>query len=84
MPVSLGQVLNNRYRIDALLGKGGMGTVYRAWDVNLKMPVAVKINFDASPEAQRQFEREAGILVRLFHLNLPRVTDHFFVANQGQ
>lgn len=84
MPLSTGQVLNNRYRIDALLGKGGMGAVYRAWDSNLKMPVAVKVNFDASQEAQRQFEREAGILARLSHLNLPRVTDYFFTPDQGQ
>lgn len=84
MPLSTGQVLNNRYRIDALLGKGGMGAVYRAWDSNLKMPVAVKVNFVASPEAQRQFEREAGILARLSHPSLPRVTDYFFVSGQGQ
>jgi serine/threonine protein kinase len=84
MSLSLGQVLNSRYRIDALLGKGGMGAVYRAWDMNLKMPVAVKVNFDASEEAQRQFEREAGILARLSHPNLPRVTDYFFIPDQGQ
>ena len=84
MPLSIGQVLNNRYRIDALLGQGGMGAVYRAWDMNLQMPVAVKVNFAASPESLRQFEREAGMLARLSHPNLPRVTDYFFVPGQGQ
>ena len=85
MPLSTGQVLhNNRYRIDALLGQGGMGAVYRAWDTSLDMPVAIKENLDASSAAQRQFSREARILARLSHPSLPRVTDHFFIPGQGQ
>ena len=84
MPLAQGQVLNNRYRIVNLLGQGGFGAVYRAWDVNLKRPCAVKENLDTSPEAQAQFEREALILAGLIHPNLARVTDHFFVPDQGQ
>jgi len=84
MPISQGQVLSNRYRIVSLLGQGGFGAVYRAWDVNLKRPCAVKENLDTSSEAQEQFEREAVILARLIHPNLARVTDHFFVKGQGQ
>ena len=78
-----GTVLRGRYRIDALLGQGGMGAVHRAWDMNLKMPVAVKVNYATSQEAQRQFEREAGMLARLSHPNLPRVTDYFFMKSSG-
>src|SRR5512136_2623147 len=84
MPLAIGQVLNNRYRVDALLGQGGMGAVYRALDLNLNLQVAIKENLDASPEAQKQFGREAGILARLSHPNLPRVTDYFFLPGQGQ
>ena len=84
MPLTIGQLLNNRYRIDVLLGQGGMGAVYRALDLNLNIAVAVKENQDASPEAQRQFAREASMLAGLSHPNLPRVTDHFFIAGQGQ
>jgi Tol biopolymer transport system component len=84
MPLSIGQVLNHRYRIDALLGQGGMGAVYRAWDMNLNIPVAVKENLNTSLEAQRQFGREANILACLSHPNLPRVTDYFFIPGQGQ
>lgn len=84
MPLSIGQCLNNRYRVEALLGQGGMGAVYRAWDLSLDIPVAVKENLDASPEAQKQFSREARILARLSHPNLPRVIDHFFISGQGQ
>jgi len=84
MEMSTGLLLHNRYRIEDLLGKGGMGAVYRAWDIHLDIPVAVKGNLDTSPEAQRQFSREARILARLSHPNLPRVTDHFFIEGQGQ
>ena len=85
MPLSAGQFLHNqRYRIDALLGQGGMGAVYRAWDISLNIPVAIKENLDSSPEAQKQFGREAQILARLAHPNLPRVTDYFFLPGQGQ
>ena len=84
MPLVIGQLLNNRYRIVALLGQGGMGAVYRAWDMRLNLAVAVKENLDPSPEAERQFSREAQILARLSHPNLTRVTDHFTVSGQGQ
>jgi serine/threonine-protein kinase len=84
MPLQTGQVFNNRYRIVKLLGQGGFGAVYRAWDSNLNKPCALKENLDVSPEAQRQFTREATVLANLSHPNLPRVTDHFILPGQGQ
>jgi len=84
MALSTGQVFNNRYRIVRLLGQGGFGAVYRAWDSNLNRPCAVKENLDTSAEAQRQFTREATVLANLSHPNLPRVTDHFILPAQGQ
>ena len=79
-----GQIIENRYRIVSLLGQGGFGAVYRAYDLHLQSPCALKENLETSPAAQRQFEREATILARLSHPNLPRVTDHFFIPGQGQ
>ncbi len=84
MPLAQGQVLQNRYRIVKLIGQGGFGAVYRAWDLSLNHPCALKENFDTSTEAQRQFQREASILANLRHPHLPRVTDHFFISNLGQ
>ncbi len=84
MALKDGQVLNSRYQIVRLLGQGGFGAVYQAWDLNLKVPCAVKENFETSPSAMRQFEREASMLAMLRHPNLPRVTDHFFIEGQGQ
>jgi eukaryotic-like serine/threonine-protein kinase len=84
MTLTIGQIVENRYRIDALLGQGGMGAVYRAVDLRINVPVAIKENREAGPDAQKQFAREAGLLAGLRHPHLPRVTDHFFLPDQGQ
>jgi len=84
MVLNTGKVLNNRYRIVALLGQGGFGAVYRAWDLNLKRPCALKENLETNVQGQKQFENEATILANLTHPNLPRVTDHFILEGQGQ
>ena len=84
MPLNPGQILQERYRIDALLGQGGMGAVYRATDLRFDAPVAIKENRMVAPESQAQFGREAGLLYRLRHPNLPRVIDHFYLPGQGQ
>jgi serine/threonine protein kinase len=84
MPLQAGQILNNRYRIVRLLGQGGFGAVYRAWDMNLNIVCALKENLDTSPEAQRQFAREASLLATLRHPHLPVVGDHFSLPGQGQ
>jgi len=78
MPYAPGSFLHHqRYRIEAMLGKGGMGAVYQAFDETLQIRVAVKENLNPNPEAARQFHREASLLAGLRHPNLPRVTDHF-------
>ncbi len=84
MPHAAGHVINNRYRIVKLLGQGGFGAVYRAWDINLNRPCALKENLATDLEAARQFEREARLLANLNHPNLARVTDYFILAGQGQ
>ena len=84
MPLSSGHVLNNRYRVERLLSQGGMGAVYYATDLTFSTPVAIKENLEVSPDAQKQFAREAGLLHQLRHPNLPRVTDYFSIPGQGQ
>jgi serine/threonine protein kinase len=61
-----------------------MGSVYRAVDENLGVEVAVKENLFTTDEYARQFRLEAVILANLRHPNLPRVTDHFVIGDQGQ
>lgn len=76
--------LQGRYRLENELGRGGFGAVYKAWDINISRPCAVKENLDPSTEAARQFSREASVLANLSHPNLPRVTDHFIIPGKGQ
>ena len=84
MPLAIGTLLRNRYRIVSILGQGGMGAVYRASDEHLHIPVAVKENLFLTEEYGRQFQREAHILAGLRHGNLPHVTDYFNTENQVQ
>ena len=84
MTLDRGAKLHNRYRILEILGQGGMGSIYRAIDENLGMEVAVKENLFTTDEYARQFRREATILAGLRHPNLPRVSDHFVIEEQGQ
>jgi multiple sugar transport system substrate-binding protein len=84
MGLTTGHVLQNRYRVAKLLGQGGMGAVYRAWDLRLNIPVALKemipqpgLAADALAQLRQQFEQEASILARLNHPHLVRVIDFF-------
>lgn len=78
-------VLRERYRVVGPIGQGGMGAVYRAEDLLLPGRIcAVKEivpESDIEPETltqiQEQFRQEAGILARLDHPNLPKVSDYF-------
>ena len=91
MPQSLkkGEVLRGRYRILERIGHGGMGNIYLADDMRLEgRHCALKeVEHDRSlpisllAEAREQFLREATILARLDHPNLPKVSD-FFSINQ--
>lgn len=84
MPLQSGSILRHRYRIEGVLGQGGMGAVYKAFDINLGVGTAVKENLFTTEEYARQFRREATILASLRHPNLPRVTDHFVIEGEGQ
>ena len=74
----IGKVLDNKYRLDSYLSRGGMGAVYRGTHVMLGRPVAVKlINPDlvTSPDIVRRFQREARAVTHLNHPNIVEVYD---------
>ena len=74
----IGMVIDGRYRLDATLGRGGMGLVYRAAHVGLRRQVAVKIlhpSLAASPEVRNRFEREALAVGKIDHPNCVSVYD---------
>ena len=67
-----------RIRIDALLGSGGMGEVYRGWDEKLERAVALKVVHGEkrlSAAIRTRFLREARMLSRLDHPNISRIYD---------
>jgi len=74
----IGQTLNKRYRLDALLGDGGMGTVYRASDLNLERQVAIKLmhsHFARQDEFRQRLVQEARTSAQLDHPSIVRVYD---------
>ena len=73
-----GQVLDRRYRIVALLGRGGMGEVYRADDLKLGQPVALKFLPEGLERDERRMSRlleEVKIARQVSHANVCRVYD---------
>ena len=80
-----GEVLRSRYKIRERIGQGGMGSIYLADDIRLKgRECALKeVEYDRAlpdkirEEARDQFLREATVLARLDHPNLPKVSDFF-------
>jgi serine/threonine-protein kinase len=69
------KLLGGRYRIDALIGRGGMSDVYRGMDVVLQRQVAIKILTDRSEDLRQRFLREAQSMARLNHTNIVGVYD---------
>src|SRR5918999_4682352 len=73
-----GALLEQRYRVDALLARGGMSSVYRGLDTRLDRPVAIKImdpRFAADQQFVHRFEREARAAAKIHHPNVVAVHD---------
>ncbi len=83
LPLAADTVLQDRYRIVRLLGRGGMGAVYEAHDDRLDIIVALKETLSSEESMRKQFEREARMLAGMQHPALPRVSDHFVEGNRA-
>lgn len=80
----LGEVLDEKYRIEKLLGKGGMGAVFLATHLGTDRPVALKViapDFMRNDEFVERFKREARAAGRLRHPNVVDVTDFGFAQH---
>jgi serine/threonine-protein kinase len=75
-----GQVFANRYRIDQVLGRGGMGVVYKATDTQLDETVAIKTLpgdvMQRSPDDLERFKREIRLARKITHRNVLRTYDY--------
>jgi serine/threonine protein kinase len=77
--LAVGSVLANRYELRAILGKGGMGLVYRAFDRLLEEEVAIKVlrtDLSANPDAVRRFRGEIKLARKVSHPNVCRIHDY--------
>ena len=88
--LAVGTTLRDRYVIQDVIGRGGMGSIYQAEDGRLPGRIcAVKeVEYEAElperirEESREQFYREASVLARLDHPNLPKVSDYFSEAGR--
>ncbi len=72
------ELSGGRYRVDAQLGEGGMGVVYRAWDKNLSTEVVIKVPHASmlqDAEFAARFAREISSLVKLSHPHIVKISD---------
>jgi serine/threonine-protein kinase len=84
-PLSPGTTLRDRYVVDHAIGRGGMGSIYQAEDGRLPGRICAVKEVEYDPdlperlrdESREQFYREASVLARLDHPNLPKVSDYF-------
>jgi eukaryotic-like serine/threonine-protein kinase len=82
VPLAAGQAFGPRYHVIRLLGSGGMGAVYQAWDDELAVAVAIKVirpEIVADPvmgeELERRFKRELLLARQVTHRNVVRIHD---------
>ena len=81
-PLEVGQAFGDRYHIIRVLGIGGMGAVYHAWDAELGMAVALKVirpdsssDPNAAREMERRFKQELVLARQVTHKNVVRIHD---------
>ena len=84
--VQEGEKFGDRYAIERMLGKGGMGVVYHAHDMALDESCALKLlqpQFTANPEELERFKREIKTARRITHPNVIRIHDYGVVADEA-
>jgi len=89
VPLKAVTVLRSRYQVKKIIGQGGMGCIYLADDVRLegRLCAVKEVEYDRGlpkemlQQSRDQFQREATVLARLDHPNLPKVSDFFSISD---
>ena len=74
----IGRLISGRYRIEAVVGTGGMAVVYRAQDLEKNQTVAIKVlrpEYESDIEFVRRFGREAEAAAKMSHENIVNLLD---------
>ena len=82
--MGVGVVVDGKYRVDSIIGRGGMGAVFRAWDLRLERSVAIKVVRGerlSDPDSLARFRRESQIVARLQHPAIVTVFDYGTLAD---
>jgi eukaryotic-like serine/threonine-protein kinase len=90
VPIKAGTVLHSRYQVTQIIGQGGMGCIYLSEDLRLegRLCAVKEVEYDRAlpedmlKEGRDQFQREATVLARLDHPNLPKVSDFFSIQDR--
>jgi serine/threonine-protein kinase len=90
VPIKTGTVLRTRYQVKEIIGQGGAGCIYLSEDLRLegRLCAVKEVEYDLAlpeemlQEARDQFQREATVLARLDHPNLPKVSDFFSIRDR--
>jgi len=80
----IGQVVHNQFRIDSFIASGGMGAVYRVWDMKRNVPLAMKVlhsELGEDPSMFKRFQREGRALQKLAHPNIVPFYGMYQTAN---
>src|SRR6185436_3307023 len=85
MSLEIGTIIDGKYEIEGYLGRGAMGVVYRARQINLDRSVAIKVLSDDATRgaALDRFRREALVIARLRHPNIVTIHDFGDVEGSG-
>ncbi len=76
---------SGRYELREILGRGGMGVIYRAWDTLMRREVALKTIYDVSSQsAQQLFYREWGLQASITHPNIAEIYDIGEMEHDGE
>ena len=78
LPLAPGSAFGSRYRIECRLGQGGMGTVYKAWDLELDRPVALKLvrpELSTKPASFEKLKQEILLASSISHRHILRIHD---------
>jgi GAF domain-containing protein len=86
MPAAMGVgvLVDGKYRVDAVIGEGGMGAVFRAWDLRLERSVAIKVvraDLLSDRDSRARFRRESQIVAKLQHPAIVTVFDYGTLAD---